>query len=118
MKGLRAAAFSILLSCAAVAAPPENADPALHTWFESQTVPSGPLKGSGCCSVADGRPTEYRIEGDHFEAFIGKNNWATAPDAWLPVPQDAILHSSNPTGRAIVWWYGGVIRCFCPPSLT
>jgi len=47
--------------------------------------------------VSDCRATEYRIEGDHYEALIG--------EAWFAVPADKILQrTDNPTGRAIVCW--------------
>ena len=78
----------------AVADPPPNADPALAPWFRSLLQPGTSIS---CCSVADCRTTEYRVEGDHYEALIG--------EAWFAVPPDRILQrTDNPTGRAVVCW--------------
>jgi hypothetical protein len=55
------ALFAVLGIGATVAAPPENADPALHGWFESLKQPGS---GVSCCSIADCRPVEYRLATD------------------------------------------------------
>jgi hypothetical protein len=89
-----ATAAALLAAASAVAAPPQNADPALAPWFRSLQQPGTAIS---CCSVADCRPTEYRISADHYEALIGGN--------WLVVPPDKILQrTDNPTGHAIVCW--------------
>jgi len=64
-----------------------------------------------CCSIADGRPTELRVVDGHYEAHITTNHWPDAPNAWLPVPPEAIVRVPNPTGWPIVWWYQHRIRC-------
>ena len=84
----------ILLAGTAMADPPPNADPALAPWFRSLVQPGTSIS---CCSVSDCRATEYRIEGDHYEALIGQ--------AWFAVPPDKVLQrTDNPTGRAVVCW--------------
>lgn len=87
-------AVLLLGAGAAGADPPPNADPALAPWFRSLLQPGTSIS---CCSVADCRATEYRIEGDHYEALIG--------DTWFVVPPDKVLErTDNPTGRAVVCW--------------
>jgi hypothetical protein len=91
---LAALALLLLLAGSAVAAPPQNADPALAPWFRSLLQPGTAIS---CCSLADCRPTEYRIKADHYEALVGGN--------WVAVPPDKILQrTDNPTGHAIVCW--------------
>ena len=85
---------ALMVATAADAQPPANADPALGPWFRSLLVPGTSIS---CCSVTDCRPTEYRIEADHYEALIGGN--------WIVVPPDRILQrTDNPTGHAVVCW--------------
>lgn len=91
---LAALALLLLLAGSALAAPPQNADPALAPWYRSLLQPGTEMS---CCSLADCRPTEYRIKSDHYEALIG--------GSWLAVPPDKILQrTDNPTGHAIVCW--------------
>jgi hypothetical protein len=93
-RGAFAAATVLAATGAAVAQPPANADPALAPWFRSLLQPGTEVS---CCSVADCRPTEYRVERDHYEALIGGN--------WLAVPADKVLQrTDNPTGHAVVCW--------------
>jgi hypothetical protein len=84
-------------------APPENADPALAPWFNSLRAP---FTNALCCSIADCRPTDSRISGDHYEAFVGGQ--------WRSVPPDRVLQrTDNPTGRAVVCWTPSTgIMCF------
>lgn len=63
-----------------------------------------PTTGQGCCSMADCRAVQYRIRGDSYEAFIGRDVFDRAPDAWVKVPDSVILHRPNPTGLAIACW--------------
>ena len=85
---------ALLFPAAVGAQPPADADPALAPWFRSLLVPGTSIS---CCSVTDCRPTEYRIEADHYEALIGGN--------WIVVPPDRILQrTDNPTGHAVVCW--------------
>ena len=84
----------VMLSITARADPPPNADPALAPWFRSLLQPGTSIS---CCSIADCRATEYRIESDHYEALIGEK--------WIVVPPERILQrTDNPTGRAVVCW--------------
>jgi len=84
----------MLLADTAIADPPPNADPTLAPWFRSLVQPGTSIS---CCSASDCRATDYRIEGDHYEALIG--------EAWFTVPPDKILQrTDNPTGRAVVCW--------------
>src|SRR5262249_38392205 len=50
--------------------PPDGADPALAPWFRSLTQPG---THQPCCSLADCRTVQYRIVGDHFQAYIGED---------------------------------------------
>ena len=99
-KGRRASDEAPLLGAAAVARRHSRCGPAAKCrsgpapWFRSLVQPGTSIS---CCSVSDCRATEYRIEGDHYEALIG--------EAWFAVPADKILQrTDNPTGRAVVCW--------------
>ena len=109
-----------LAKCSGVhAAPPAGADPnsALGQWFKSLTVPGNPE--AGCCSLADCRTTDYRIRGDHYEVWIGRDTYGvTAPDAWVAVPAEAVLTRENPTGEGVACWYQKAVRCFVPSGAT
>jgi len=101
----------ILGAALASAHPPEgvSVDPALHDWFQSLKMPGTPFS---CCSIADCRPTEYRMSESGYEAFLDNK--------WIPVPQDKVLVGySNPVGRAVVCrTANGTILCFVPASET
>jgi hypothetical protein len=87
----------------AVAAPPPNADPTLAPWFNSLRQP---WTNALCCSMADCRPVESRLNDGHYEALI-ENEWRRVPDHLI------LNRSDNPTGRAIVCWTPQVgILCF------
>ena len=88
-----------------------RADPALAPWYQSLEQPG---TGYPCCSISDCRTVQYRTVADHFEAFIDRRTFGEdAPDDWLPVPPEHVLHRrDNPTGEAVVCWYNGEIRCF------
>lgn len=106
---------------AAVARPPPGADPSLAPWFRSLKQPAN---GFGCCSDADCRTVDYRINGDHYEVFIKRGDDAESfpagTDKWVTVPPDTILrHISNPTGRAVACWIPPVgVLCFVESSGT
>lgn len=87
----------------AAAAPPPNADPSMAPWFNSLRQP---WTNALCCSLADCRPVDSRINGDHYEAWI--------EGQWRRVPDQLILdRSDNPTGRAVACWTPQVgILCF------
>jgi hypothetical protein len=100
---LALAATLIVGTAAAVAQPPPNSNPTLAPWFRSLLQPGTNLS---CCSIADCRATEYRIDHNRYEALIGRR--------WLVVPPDKILQrTDNPTGRAVVCWTPQLgIMCF------
>ena len=90
------------------AAPPDNADPALHSWFEQLKQPES---GVSCCSIADCRPVEFRLVIDGYEALLDTR--------WVRVPNDKVLRGiSNPTGHAILCRppSSEAILCFVPAS--
>ncbi|HTZ36927.1 MAG TPA: hypothetical protein VMB84_12920 [Stellaceae bacterium] len=101
----------LLGSALAWARPPEGAnDPVLHAWFESLKQPG---TNYSCCSIADCRPTEYRLSQTGYEAYLD--------DHWIAVPDDKVLTGqTNPTGRAVVCRSpaNGSILCFVPASET
>jgi len=104
------ASFALLGIAASDAAPPENADPALHGWFESLKQPGS---GVSCCSIADCRPVEYRLVAEGYEAYLDAK--------WVHVPDDRVLHgTSDPMARAMVGGSpsSGTILCFVPASET
>jgi hypothetical protein len=103
----------ILICCALAihvrAAPPPDADPQLHAWFETQHS----VAGAWCCNVADGfvlTDNDWRHAGGHYEVRIAGQ--------WQPVPPDAIRDPAggrNPMNGAIVWYRqsGEDVRIFC-----
>lgn len=83
-----------LLAHSALAAPPERPDPTLAPWFNDLRQP---WTNALCCSLADCRPVDSRLAGDHYEVLI--------EGEWRTVPEHRILNrSDNPTGRAVVCW--------------
>lgn len=93
----------VVFAATARAAPPPDADPALTPWFNSLRAP---WTNALCCSIADCRPADLRIVGDHYEVFIG-GEWRAVP------PSRVLQRSDNPTGRAVVCWTPqGGITCF------
>ena len=93
----------ICLAGNAEAAPPPDADPALAPWFNGLRQP---WTNALCCSVADCRAVDSRLNNGRYEALI--------EGEWRPVPDDHILNrADNPTGRAVACWtpQAGVI-CF------
>src|SRR5258708_31145040 len=98
-------AVGLAMSQVALAAPPDNRDPALGPWFESLKQPGS---GAPCCSIADCRTTEFRQDRDGYEVLIDER-WRLSAPFWLPVPKSRIIDKSyNPTGAAVV--------CFTPES--
>ena len=101
----------VMMSCAALALlagsaaahPPPGADMSLAPWFQSLKQPG---TGMSCCSIADCRPTDFRIHGGEYQAMV--------EGQWRSVPPNAVLERlDNPTGRAIVCYtpYFGIM-CF------
>jgi hypothetical protein len=103
--------FMALLTAGTLrAASPEGADPNLHGWFESLKQPQS---GISCCSIADCRPVDYKMDGNGYEALIEAR--------WVRVPDEKVLHGKpNPTGRAVLCRspISGTILCFVPASET
>lgn len=101
--------LALLAFSVAWGAPPEGADPnsPIGQWFQSLKQPG--TDDVSCCSIADCRPVDYRIEAE--VAVDGK---------WLPVPPNKIVHRENPTGRAVLCKsrISETIWCFVPASET
>lgn len=93
----------VCLADPARAAAPQNPDPALAPWFNSLRQP---WTNALCCSMADCRPVESRLNEGHFDALI--------EGEWRRVPDHLILNrNDNPTGRAVACWTKQVgILCF------
>ena len=94
------------------ARPPEGGpvDPALHDWYESLKEPGTNFP---CCSIADCRPVDYKLDPGGYEALVETR--------WVRVPDDKILHGKpNPTGRGVLCRspISGTILCFVPASET
>jgi hypothetical protein len=106
---LYAAGFLLGTAYAALAAPPQNADPALAPWFRDLRHPK---TGASCCDLGDCRPSMSR--------FIVKDGarslQATTPDGdWVDVHEEMVVRprEPNPTGSDILCWlpHRGVM-CF------
>lgn len=114
--------FALILWIAATvafSAPPDGVDPNSPTsqWYKSLRVPDS---DAACCSLADCREVDYRLVGNHYEAFISKKSFGKdAPEQWLEVPeQSRIRPMTNPTGSGVACFYGGMIRCFVEATGT
>ena len=57
---------AIAFLTAAIAAPPEDADPSLEPWFRGLSASDG----TPCCAIADCRRTTSRLTAEGYEAFI------------------------------------------------
>lgn len=109
-----AVAVGLALSQAAVAAPPDNQNPALAPWFESLRQPG---TGASCCSIADCRAVEFRQDRDGYEVLID-GRWKMSSPFWLRVPPNRIIdRTDNPTNRAVVCFTPEAgILCFVRPA--
>jgi len=83
--------LSLLRITPGLADPPPGYDPKLHAWFESLKQPT---TQQSCCAISDCRFVDYRVVDGHFEVQI--DGWAYS------IPQDIVLRTHNPTGRAVV----------------
>jgi hypothetical protein len=63
-----------------------------HDSFYSKLVRKD--TNTSCCNLADCRPTESRMVGDHYEVKVD--------GVWTPVPKETILHVEAPDGGARV----------------
>ena len=96
----------ILPVTTSMAAPPQNRDPALATWFRDLKAPNG----TACCSIADCRRANFRLTPHGYEAMIGRR--------WVSVPWERVLRrTDNPTGEAVVCYvpHTELIMCFVRP---
>ena len=95
-----------LISAIVLAAPPDAADPnsLLGAWYRSQHAPDG----KSCRSIADCRPIDARLVGEHWEIRTEMG--------WQEVPPDRVLRRENPNGRPIVCRSLGLVLCFVPPA--
>jgi hypothetical protein len=94
------------------AAPPPDADPQRHIWFERQRS----IAGTWCCDTADGYvldDSDWRTTKEHYEVRLA--------GAWFVVPPHALRDphgGPNMIGRAVVWYViteaGVQIMCFAP----
>ena len=94
----------LALGQAAVAAPPDNPDPALAPWFESLKQPG---TGAPCCSIADCRTVEFRQDRDGYEVLID-GRWKVSIPFWLRVPPNRIIDKS--TTRRTAAWFASRLR--------
>ena len=108
-----AIAAGLALCPVAIAAPPDNRNPALAPWFESLKQPG---TGAPCCSIADCRTAEFRRDRDGYEVLID-GRWKMSVPFWLRVPPNRIIDGiDNPTGRGVVCFAPEAgILCFVPP---
>lgn len=101
------------LIATAIAAPPENADPALAPFFKSLQQPG---TGMSCCDIADCRTVVVTHGEGRRWAFIG-TGFPNAPNTWVEVPDSVVLCGvENPTGEPIACFFGGKVQCFVPGS--
>lgn len=130
----RGAVIAVLLTLGAIgpalAAPPPGANPnspAAH-WYRGLKQP---VTGYTCCSIADCRPVDERIDGSgHYEVRLRATiEQPNAPAQWWQVPDRAVLHGhDNPIGEAVACYdsrldgSGNVVGinffCFVPDAGT
>lgn len=106
--------------CAAASSPSLAHDGVNDGWYEDLMQP-GQLHGF-CCTKRDCKNVTARTVGNHFEVWIDSKTFPDlpnspfeghAPNAWVPVPEEAILHHhDNPTGEPVACWYQQQVRCF------
>jgi hypothetical protein len=94
------------------AAPPPDADPQRHLWFERQRS----VAGIWCCNTADGHVLDdgdWRATSEHYEVRLA-GTWFVVPAHALRDPRGG----PNMIGRAVVWYVimeaGVHIMCFAP----
>jgi hypothetical protein len=112
--GVSAGVFATI-ALSALAAPPDNPDPALSPWYKGLRQPAS---GAPCCSMADCRPTDARQSAQGWEVWID-GRFGERNGFWAPVPSSKILRTDNPTGAAVACFIAGVgVMCFVPPPET
>src|SRR5258708_6772582 len=102
------AAAGALISVIVLAAPRDGADPnsPLGVWYRSLQAPDG----KSCRSIADCRPIDACLVGEHWEIRTEMG--------WQEVPPDRVLRWENPDGRPIACRSLGLVLCFVPPAGT
>lgn len=100
-----------LVPFTALAAPPENADPALGPFYRSLRQPG---TGILCCSESDCRTVKTRLHDGREEIFIDKNKFPGGDNTWVAVPDNRRLAPrDNPTGEPVACWTpGDGVLCF------
>lgn len=117
------AAITLYATTAQAAPPPVGSDDwnIMAPYKEWVTTQHDRL-GRWCCSIADGRIAEARINGNgHWEARILHPETVAPEDGPVPpgyveVPDERVLRVPNPTGFPILWIYKGQAQCFAPPT--
>jgi hypothetical protein len=104
-----AAALTGLCVIACHAAPPPSGseqDAILAPHGEWVKGLMNPYTRQGCCDLSDCRVVSARVRDSHYQAFIGREAYGQdAPDQWLDVPDDVVLHErNNPVGLPIACW--------------
>jgi len=110
---ITAVCLVLLLVTAAAARPPPGADlnSPLGQWYNSLRQPH---EGMSCCALADCRPVAMRLGKSHYWVFIGKQ-FESAPNKWLEVPNDIVLHVPNNAGQPVACWApASGLLCFVP----
>jgi len=113
------AALALLaLATPALAAPPPvgSEDWKIMAPYKEWVTGQHDLAGRWCCDIADGRPVDARVVGDHWEAHVTPQHFPGEADRWVVVPEDKITRSVNPMGTPILWLYQGRVQCFAPPD--
>lgn len=87
----------------------KDTPPHIQQWYKDQ---KSPATGGLCCNEADGVSAEEDIRQGHYWT-----RWGSTP--WMPVPDEVVINTPNPTGAAVVWWFvqqqgNPGIRCFAP----
>ena len=80
-----------------------QSDPATKEWFNSLKS----KRGESCCAEADGvklDDPQWRETADGYEVVTG--------GGWRKIPETAVLDIPNRVGFAMVWLWGGEIKCF------
>ena len=91
-------------------APPENADPALGSFYRSLKRPGSSIS---CCSTADCRPVAVRWDHGKLLAFIGDTFPNNPNPGWHEVPDNVVIRGvANQAGQPVACWYDGEIACF------
>ena len=109
---------------AAVACLASAHDGEHDAWYSGLSVPG---TGSSCCNKNDCAPVLARIGKDGaWEVYIDDKTFpgrsvspfeGGAPNAWVRVPEGAVLHGrDNPTGEPVACWFDQKVRCFIPSS--